>query len=379
MTYKSGNQRLSEDLIIDVLTRLPVKSLVRFRCVCKNWYSLTINSSFITKHLHHSRNSAHLLVYHFNDSAEKYVLTLFLDETLASFSHLHYDLDGLPCFSEPSILGTFNGILGLWNHDRITLWNPATRVFRSLLMPNPNLPSYFNVYHSYFGFGLDLETNDYKVVSIRKYWNDKNDDPYDPNVVSVYNLCTNSWRLFQDSSPSRFVHDSILSNTYMNGLYYWLTLDESDQFYAVVSFDMGNEVFRYISGPPNLSRMEYGIRVMYFDSIALIYFETHKVEKHFDSWVMEEEGCWTKQLSIGPLLDVEASFGIWKNGELFLRISTEELVLYDPNTREIKNLQYRCNSSLQAFMYMESLVSVRGENKLLAPKLGSHLSDDVDQ
>ncbi|XP_059670657.1 putative F-box protein At1g32420 [Cornus florida] len=360
MKCKSESQLLSEDVVIDVLTRLSVKSLLRFRCVCKHWYSLIINSRFITNHLHQSSNSARLLVYHYTTTAEKNIIfSLFLDETLASFLLLHYDFDDVQVPNELGMLGSFNGILGLWHWDRIALWNLATREFRKVLMPKPHLPSHFYVYHCYYGLGLDPATTDYKVVLIRNYWDREKNDPYFPRVVTVYNLFTDSWRLFEDSSPSSFVYESS-SNTYMNGLYYWLTNDDTNQFYAILSFDMRNEVFRHVPGLPNLSQMECGVVVMYIDSIALIYFDRQKAEKHFDIWVMEEYGCWTKQLTIGPLLDVEWPLGFWKNGELFLKTGTEDLVLYDQNTREIKNLQHH---ECDIFMYKESLVSVSGENK----------------
>lgn len=42
---------LPEDLIIDILMRLPVKSLVRLRCVCKLWLSIIKDPYIIRKHI----------------------------------------------------------------------------------------------------------------------------------------------------------------------------------------------------------------------------------------------------------------------------------------------------------------------------------------
>lgn len=39
-----------EDILVEILTRLPVKSLMRFRCVCKPWHALIAQSYFATKH-----------------------------------------------------------------------------------------------------------------------------------------------------------------------------------------------------------------------------------------------------------------------------------------------------------------------------------------
>ena len=46
---------LPDEIVLDILAKLPVKSLLRFRCVCKPWYSSIANPSFIsTHHLNHS-------------------------------------------------------------------------------------------------------------------------------------------------------------------------------------------------------------------------------------------------------------------------------------------------------------------------------------
>ena len=39
---------LPDEIVLDIFARLPVKSLLRFRCVCKPWYSSIANPRFIT-------------------------------------------------------------------------------------------------------------------------------------------------------------------------------------------------------------------------------------------------------------------------------------------------------------------------------------------
>ena len=42
---------LPEEVIYEILTWLPVKSLIQFRCVSKSWNSIITNPIFITTHL----------------------------------------------------------------------------------------------------------------------------------------------------------------------------------------------------------------------------------------------------------------------------------------------------------------------------------------
>ncbi|KAL5787349.1 hypothetical protein ACOSP7_004298 [Xanthoceras sorbifolium] len=55
--------KLPEDMIIEILSILPVKSLIRFRCVSKSWYALVRSSSFISKHLKNDHNIHLILMF----------------------------------------------------------------------------------------------------------------------------------------------------------------------------------------------------------------------------------------------------------------------------------------------------------------------------
>lgn len=59
MTSSSSNYYVPEDVVIEILSWLEPKSLVRFKSVCKHWYSLITclikYPKFVAKHL----NNAH--------------------------------------------------------------------------------------------------------------------------------------------------------------------------------------------------------------------------------------------------------------------------------------------------------------------------------
>lgn len=75
-TSSIAYQNLPEDVIIEILLRLPVNSLLKFKSVCRNWYSLIKSPNFIRKHMNH-RPTNLLVVHHYNPPiADKYVYSL---------------------------------------------------------------------------------------------------------------------------------------------------------------------------------------------------------------------------------------------------------------------------------------------------------------
>ncbi|KAI9127448.1 hypothetical protein K1719_002007 [Acacia pycnantha] len=80
---------LPHEIISSILKRLPVKSLLRFRCVCKDWNDLFKTSLFIKEHLHHSS-------HHRGPS-------LLLQWDYSTFSMLDSDKKTLLPLSAPSV------------------------------------------------------------------------------------------------------------------------------------------------------------------------------------------------------------------------------------------------------------------------------------
>ncbi|XP_039033092.1 uncharacterized protein LOC120168896 [Hibiscus syriacus] len=61
---------------------------------------------------------------------------------------------------------------------------------------------------------------------------------------------------------------------------------------------------------------------------------------------------------------VERPLGFWKNGELFLESSDQELVLFDPSIQELRNLGiYAYQETMHITTYVESLVPLNGRSE----------------
>ncbi|KAM3288200.1 hypothetical protein P3S67_021630 [Capsicum chacoense] len=60
------NCPFQDDIIMEILYRLPVRDLVQFKCVSKLWNALISDPYFVNKHLDHAKNDPHsqkLLIY----------------------------------------------------------------------------------------------------------------------------------------------------------------------------------------------------------------------------------------------------------------------------------------------------------------------------
>ncbi|KAI9096840.1 hypothetical protein K1719_025823 [Acacia pycnantha] len=65
------------EIILNILKRLPVKSLMRFQCVCRGWKILFKTQSFITDHLNHSNHQNPCLLmkdFHLDDLSNMHCL-----------------------------------------------------------------------------------------------------------------------------------------------------------------------------------------------------------------------------------------------------------------------------------------------------------------
>ncbi|THG07725.1 hypothetical protein TEA_026665 [Camellia sinensis var. sinensis] len=249
------DQNLAEDVVIEILSRLPVKSLLRFKYVCRYWYTLIKSPDFISKHFNQENNNGHLLVHHYISNIDRYAIALFPDETLSGIPPLHEKLDHLQipdCMGD--VVGPIDGMFLVYtwysDGDRMALWNPAMREFRRLNVLEPIFPPNFHAVVNVVGFGLDPLTRDYKIIWIRDFYEAIGDELGDESG------------------------DDIDYPYYVVAVY---TLGNANQ-YSILSFDLRLEEFREIEEKELLfeSRM---------NNLVLFNHETHEIRN------LEMYGC----------------------------------------------------------------------------------------
>ncbi|KAF5468875.1 hypothetical protein F2P56_012986, partial [Juglans regia] len=227
-------------------------------------------------------------------------------------------------------------------------WNPATRESKRLpFVPRPPdfvpFPPDFRVPSYDFGFGIDLNTNDFKVVKITCFYSPRH------YQVELYNLTTDSWRVIDASLNSADFIKTSNFPSYLNGFCYWLNFPRrcDRELNLLLSFDMSNEMFREIMLPDAVGSPA-DIAIIN-DSVAVI-FPTYSnssrndvgISMEYEIWVMNEsivECSWTKLFTIAvpsrPLQFRDDGLIVLNGGHC---VSDKCLVLFDPRTGELKNL-----------------------------------------
>ncbi|XP_062161894.1 F-box/kelch-repeat protein At3g06240-like [Alnus glutinosa] len=247
---------------------------------------------------------------------------------------------------------------------------PATKETKIVL----NLSRYF-IGVECIEFGFDAKTNDYKIIKLLYPFHVFNS--ISSEIQSeVYTLSADSWR--RGDSPMCCALNPYICglNTYVNGMASWDA--RVDDWKGVLSFDMSNEVFLKTWLPDVLMVDGLNSERDFFllnESIAMAVtilvgdgpngdWDAHMWESFFDIWLLLEVGVkdsWTKLFTIGPFKEIERPLGFWKNETMFLVKDDEQLVLYDPLTKEMSNLLigYGVTGWTKLVTYMETLVSIK--------------------
>ncbi|XP_068303051.1 F-box/kelch-repeat protein At3g06240-like [Pyrus communis] len=385
----------SEDRLVAVMSKLPPKSLMRFKCIRKSWCTLINSPSFVAKHLSNavdnkfSSYTCILLnrsqVHVFPDKSWKHevlwsMINFFNDRVART---LYYDVEDLnipfPRDDHQHVLihGYCNGIVCVISGKNILLCNPATREFRQLpdsflLLPSP-LGGKFELETDFggLGFGYDCKAKDYKVVRIIENCEYSDDErtyyhriPL-PHTSEVYTMATNSWKESKIDISSKTYPCSC--SVYLKGFCYWFTRD-GEEF--ILSFDLGDERFHRIQLP---SRRESGFEFYYIflcnESIASFcsLYDRSEDSKLCEIWVMDDydgiKSSWTKLLVAGPFKGIEKPLTLWKCDELLMIDTDGRVISYNSGIGYLTYLHIppiinRIIDS-QALIYVKSIVPVK--------------------
>ncbi|XP_026439671.1 F-box/kelch-repeat protein At3g06240-like [Papaver somniferum] len=298
---------IPEEIMFDILTRLPAKSLSRLRCVSKSWNNLIKNPHFLKLQLNHSlKYGEHGIVYNC-ESCDGKICCVDYDSSSSRLSnsvvHIDYPLDHK---TGNRIIDSCNGLVCyLSSQKEIMIWNPFTKDYRKLSTPpKPDLdPSYVYDFYSYskYGFGYDSKTDDYKFARMVKC-------PGSSTEISVYSLKLNLWKTYRDI-PFLLPFNGGL--VLFQGIFHWVgdrsrNIEISRDFprgfklpKIIGCLDTGSETFKEIPLPQHFAEL-FGIFVCVLGGFLYIIGFRY-VNIGSEAWMMKDYGVhesWTKMFNI---------------------------------------------------------------------------------
>ncbi|KAL2513258.1 F-box protein [Abeliophyllum distichum] len=367
---------LPSHILVEILSRLPVRAIIHCRCVCKTWLKLLSDPEFVTLHFSRSRPG---LVVHQSEMFRNFMKFVeFEDEIdhhdLDHDSIMKFDLKRLSEFPDGNIVldGSVNGLLCLrdtnYKHETVYVCNPITREYIRLPAPEGvvRYPSIVTC-----GFGLSRITGEYKVV---RFFHEQVLDPIRRTCIRiprsechVYTLGTGSWRSII-GNVSNFAYSGRSVGLFFKGNVHWL-IQDLEGTELISCFDLEKEEFQPFPSPfPRRQELLGSVGVLQ-DRLCLCDNTSHF---EIDIWVMKEYGVkesWTREFVIskmteliGPTFEVVYGLKVFKDGYILV-LWGDFFMMYCCNKskvgQEVDMEQPRGPNSIEAMLHVSSLFSLQ--------------------
>ncbi|KAH7867120.1 hypothetical protein Vadar_029040 [Vaccinium darrowii] len=365
-------QLLPPEIMAQILSRLPVKSLLRFRCVSKSWRALISDPEFAKTHLRLASSIDTAYTHHRLLIANAFAVVRSCSLPSILNENCCYDADVVDIDHYPMcrdnrgghlgvrVLGCCDGLMCIETKTTLFVWNPSTR--KSKRLPSYDMPLGHVVV---YGFGYDASIDDYKVVGFLYECRD--------GIFYGAKVCTlrsDSWRRIGDF-PRCDITFKNRSGVFANGALHWNARETDGN---IVSLDLAKETYGEVS-KPNKDRAHghlYETLCDFHGCLGVLY----DYRAYADVWVMKEYGTresWTKLVVISFDTSSDLKYTIpvciLKNGEILLD-TNKRLVRYNPKdgTFTYPTSPIDLGSSA-VHPYVESLVSVEMDADIGVPWL----------
>ncbi|KAK9084688.1 hypothetical protein Sjap_025099 [Stephania japonica] len=357
-------ERLPPEVILEIIARLPIRSLLQFRCVCKAWRTLAQDPYLLLNYQIRSTQNNPCLILHSESSLHDQLHIIDEDhhnnQALPSKLNHHFN-SAMPNFD---IRGSFNGFLCLTDTqvpDTTYIYNP----FIGESIQLPPVIKHFTYQRVALGFGFDRVSKAYKVIRCVYCIPEPGRRAHMPygiidSNISIHTLGTDSWRNL-GTKPPRWL-DWSSPTALVNGFLHWPTkAHKYKQSHDIVAFDFATEEFHEVPYPscPSFSRNMYSLVELGGRLCAVDHsYCNGKVEV----WVMKEynvASSWSKDYIVGAHAPVGLNLGLnlsdrmrnkWfslkyvqvlclmKTGELLIEYGRQAFACYDPEEAEFRDL-----------------------------------------
>ncbi|KAK8980778.1 hypothetical protein V6N11_047909 [Hibiscus sabdariffa] len=204
------------DLILDIFVRLPIKSLVRFKYLSKQWFQLLTDPCFSDRRKQFPR---------------------FVTASSAYGNKMLNSCDGLLCLYGPS---------------HVTVINPVTVEYRCLYIRDR-----WCYPHERLAIGRDPVTKRYKIVRVSPDVS-KTGQVGHRDICEVFILDPNWERDWKTIGEVPYRIDALSRSVYVDGAIYWFTdeINHLNKTELIVMFDLHIEQFQAILHPSSCSNKQ---------------------------------------------------------------------------------------------------------------------------
>lgn len=356
-----GSEELSEDLIYEILLRLPVKSLLRFKAVSRPWRCLISSPGFVKSHQARPGSYAEATLVACSETEDDLCLFSLVclrpSQLVTELKDPYFKQE----FQDSTIVGSDRGVVCVYvKHDYVSylfedwyptstyLWNPSTMQYKLI----PQHPTYSeNDKDVHLGFGFDPVDNDFKVVRFLS----------SQLASQVYSANMNVWRQTVPK-PTDF-HLGSDDKVCVDGLLCWTGSDR------IFSFDLNKEVFSSVAY--NFLNYEHSrpCIIDFNNSIAVNIIRGVQNDK-INLWTLDDIEClrgggvgveasWTLMLCIDANVWVHSVRTYFNSGDFLLMCDNPKWVLFNSDKRESKHVSVPTFHG-GIFKYTETLVSING-------------------
>ncbi|GKV18742.1 hypothetical protein SLEP1_g29081 [Rubroshorea leprosula] len=364
--------KLPLDIISDVFILLPVKTLVRFKCLSKPCCAVIDDPDFTRLHLERSketRSNLNLILKGLN----LYTVDFDTLDVAVPIDHPFSIATGTEAF------GSCNGLIGLRNSERfLALFNPSTRKLMKLPTSPIDLPDDSSKSgYVFYGFGQDIKSNDYKVVRMVQFYKNEDDEEgcYYDYEVKIYSLMHNCWKKITKFPRYlrflfMFFYHLLHRRGYgvlANGVLHWVLPPRSEMGWRnmIVGFDLGTEEFTEVPQPDNIDE-NFLLDVGVLDGCLCMICNYNQV--NVEILVMKRYGLkesWTSLLSIQKatptnLVKFLRPLAYSKDRmKVLLEMDSQKLVWYDLQRKKTRTVKIDgAPDSFSAGIFIGSLISL---------------------
>ncbi|CAI9118920.1 OLC1v1020547C1 [Oldenlandia corymbosa var. corymbosa] len=328
-----------DEVILLILSRLPVKSLFRIKCVCKSWYKFASTDYF--KRLYNDVSAKNPMVL-----AEPTESSLIFVDNLRGVYDLSLDFIG----DRVRVRASCFGLLvcsSIPEKGVYYVCNPMTREFKLLPRIRENRP--ITRFHpdgeaTLVGLARCMYSQKYNVV-LAGYHRSFGHRPDRNFVCLVYDSESNKWRKFVTLQDDRFTHMNKNQVVFINGALHWLT----ESCACLLVLDLKCDGWRKIGLPDEVAGSVAGNRIYLLESdgcLSVIQIS----EAWMNIWVMndyeKEEWCMVDRVSLRCIRGmVPGVFPISQTGRYVFLATHKHVLVYHRDSKLWKEMYSVKNNS----------------------------------